>query len=159
MNPFLHDPVAVPRPAAPRPSIRLAPRWPLVGPRQPGRAGHAPAPRPLARAVGRCAVAGSLSFAAMPAQPLDVNAASAHELEALHGVGPRTAQVIIQERERAGPFESLQDLSDRVRGIGRKRLESLRAAGLTAGAGVPVLTPGSVATPEFAPALPARSGP
>src|SRR5690606_22525489 len=119
LHPFLHNPVAVPRPAAPRPSIRLAPRWPPVGPRQPGPAGHAPAPPPQARAAGRRARPGSLSFAAMPGQSLDVTAASAHELEALHGVGPRSAQVIIQVRERAGRFESLQDLSDRVRGIGR----------------------------------------
>jgi len=159
MNPFLHDTVAAPLPALPRSTFRPAPQWPLVGPRQPGRAGVAPARWPLVRTVGCMAVAGGLGLAAMPAQSLDVNAASAEQLEALHGVGPRTAQIIVQERERAGPFESLEDLSDRVRGIGRKRLGSLRSAGLTAGAGVPVLTPGSVATPQFAPSLPGLSAP
>jgi len=154
MNPFLNDPVAAPLPAPPRFVFRHAPRWPLVAPRQPGRAGTAPVRRPLAHSMGRFAMAGGLSLAALPAQSLDVNAATADQLEALHGVGPRTAQIIVQERERAGPFESLEDLSDRVRGIGPKRLGSLRAAGLTAGQGVPVLTPGSVAMPQFAPALP-----
>ena len=159
MNPFLHDTVAAPLAPLPRPVFRPAPQWPLVGPRRPGRAGAAHVRRPLARTVGCLAVAGGLSLAAAPARSLDVNAASAEQLEALHGVGPRTAQIIVQERERAGPFESLQDLSDRVRGIGPKRLGSLQAAGLTVGAGVPVLTSGSIATPQFAPALPALSAP
>jgi len=158
MNPFLHDPVATPL-SVPHPVARHPPHWPLVGPRQPGRAAAPPARRPLARAVGRLAVAGGLGLATLPAHALDVNAATAEQLESLRGVGPRTAQVILQERERAGPFESLEDLSDRVRGIGRKRLERLQAAGLRAGAGVPVLGPGSVATPQFAPALPALSAP
>lgn len=158
MNPFLHDPVATPLPA-PLPVVRHPPQWPLVGPRQPGRATPPGARRPLARAVGRLAMAGSLGLATMPAQALDANAASAEQLESLHGVGPRTAQTIVQERERAGPFDSLEDLSDRVRGIGRKRLDRLRAAGLTVGGGVPVLGPGSTATPHFAPALPSLSAP
>ncbi|MCD0505738.1 ComEA family DNA-binding protein, partial [Bordetella petrii] len=112
------------------------------------------------RAVDCLAMAGGLGLAAAPAQGLDVNAASAEQLETLHGVGPRTAQIIVQERERAGPFESLQDLSDRVRGIGRKRLDRLQAAGLVVGAGVPVLAPpGIVATPQFVPPLPSLSTP
>ncbi|HYG41371.1 MAG TPA: DUF655 domain-containing protein [Bordetella sp.] len=152
MNPFLHDPVAAPLPALPPIAFRHAQR-------PPGRARPARGRCPFARAVGRLAVAGGLSLAAMPAQALDVNAASVEQLQTLRGVGPRTAQVIVQERERAGPFESLQDLSDRVRGIGQKRLEGLQAAGLAVGAGVPVLTPDSVATPQFAPALPGLSAP
>jgi len=160
MNPFLHDPVAVPLPAVPRPSRRSPPRWPLVGARQPGRAGQPPARRAMVHTLGRFAVAGGLSLAAMPAQALDVNAASAEQLESLRGVGPSTARIIIQERERAGRFESLEDLSDRVRGIGRKRLRSLQAAGLVAGPGIPVLAPGgATATPHFAPALPSLSAP
>ncbi|MBV7482244.1 DUF655 domain-containing protein [Bordetella sp. BOR01] len=159
MNPFLHDPVAAPLPALPRTAYRHAPRWPLISPRQPGPASPARARRPFARAAGCLAVAGGLGLAAMPAQALDVNAASVEQLQTLRGVGPRTAQIIVQERERAGPYESLQDLSERVRGIGRKRLEGLQAAGLAVGAGVPVLTPGSVATPQFAPALPGLSAP
>lgn len=71
----------------------------------------------------------------MPAQAVDVNHASTSQLQGVRGVGPRMAQTIVDERERAGPFESLEDLSDRVRGIGRKRLQSLRAAGLRIGTG------------------------
>jgi len=66
----------------------------------------------------------------MSAQALDLNAATAEQLQDLRGVGPRTAQIIVQERNRAGRFESLEDLSDRVRGIGPKRIQALQAAGL-----------------------------
>ncbi|MVW72339.1 MULTISPECIES: ComEA family DNA-binding protein [unclassified Bordetella] len=98
-----------------------------------------------------------LCAAATLAHALDANTATAAQLETLNGVGPRTAQMIVQERERAGPYESLEDLSDRVRGIGRKRLARLRDAGLTAGGGMGaarVITPSSIASPHFAPALP-----
>jgi len=66
----------------------------------------------------------------LSAQALELNTATAEQLRDLRGVGPRTAQIIVQERNRAGPFESLEDLSDRVRGIGPKRLQTLQAAGL-----------------------------
>jgi competence protein ComEA len=66
----------------------------------------------------------------LSAQALELNTATAEQLRDLRGVGPRTAQIIVQERNRAGPFESLEDLSDRVRGIGPKRLQALQAAGL-----------------------------
>jgi competence protein ComEA len=66
----------------------------------------------------------------LSAQALDLNTATAEQLTDLRGLGPRTAQIIVQERNRAGPFESLEDLSDRVRGIGLKRLQALQAAGL-----------------------------
>ena len=39
----------------------------------------------------------------------------------------------MQERERAGAFESLDDLAERVRGIGPKKAKALQAAGLTVG--------------------------
>lgn len=73
-----------------------------------------------------------MGLAGTPAHALEVNLATASELQVLRGVGPKMAERVIQERERAGPFTSLDDLSERVRGIGAKRLASFRAAGLTA---------------------------
>ncbi len=57
--------------------------------------------------------------------PIDVNTASADALDALPGVGPATAQAILDERERRGGFASVEELLD-VRGIGEAKLEALR---------------------------------
>lgn len=63
---------------------------------------------------------------------VDVNTATVLELESVQGIGPKTAQVIIKERDRAGYYRSLKDLSERVKGIGPKKAARLAAAGLTA---------------------------
>ena len=59
------------------------------------------------------------------ATPLDVNLASAAELERLPGVGPALAARIVDVRQREGPFGSIDDLR-RVRGVGQATLERLR---------------------------------
>lgn len=94
---------------------------------------HDTVARPVLRAAGRLAVAGGLALGFAPAHALDVNTASAEQLTSVRGVGPSTAEIIIQERQRGGRFESIEDLSDRVRGIGPKRAQALQAAGLTVG--------------------------
>jgi competence protein ComEA len=60
-----------------------------------------------------------------PAQAINVNAATAEELEALPGIGPAIAQRIVEHRAEKGRFQSLQDL-DEVKGIGTKKLEQLQ---------------------------------
>jgi competence protein ComEA len=60
-----------------------------------------------------------------PAGPIDVNRASAVELETLPGVGPATATAIVTERERNGPFLTVDDL-ERVPGIGPAKLAAMR---------------------------------
>ncbi len=65
---------------------------------------------------------------------VDINQASEQELQTVKGIGPKTAQQILEERNRAGKYASMVDLSERVRGIGPKKLSSLKAAGLTVGA-------------------------
>lgn len=58
------------------------------------------------------------------AGPVDVNRATAEQLETLPGVGPATAAAIVTERERNGPFVSFDDL-ERVPGIGPAKLAGL----------------------------------
>lgn len=56
---------------------------------------------------------------------IDVNRASARELEALPGVGPALARRILELRRRKGRLAGPEDLLE-VRGIGPARLEALR---------------------------------
>jgi competence protein ComEA len=58
------------------------------------------------------------------AGPVNVNTATAEQLDALPGVGPATAAAIVKEREAHGPFRSVDDLG-RVRGIGPAKLAQL----------------------------------
>jgi competence protein ComEA len=63
--------------------------------------------------------------AAAGAALVNVNSATAEELESLPGVGPATAAAIIRDRDTNGPFTTVDDL-DRVQGIGPAKLEQLR---------------------------------
>ncbi len=55
---------------------------------------------------------------------INVNTATAAELELLPGIGPVMAQRIIDDRATNGPYRTPADL-DRVKGIGPKTLEKL----------------------------------
>ena len=57
--------------------------------------------------------------------PLNINSATAAELDALPGVGPAKAAAILQYREQHGPFTAVDDLA-RVRGFGVAAVARLR---------------------------------
>ena len=57
---------------------------------------------------------------------VDINQATVADLDRLPGVGPSTAQAIVDHRTRNGPFASVDDLLA-VRGIGPAKLAELRA--------------------------------
>jgi competence protein ComEA len=63
--------------------------------------------------------------AAPPAGPVHLNTATVEQLDELPGIGPVTAQKIIEYREQHGAFSSVDDL-DAIPGIGPARLEQLR---------------------------------
>ncbi|GAA4404869.1 hypothetical protein GCM10011450_02000 [Advenella faeciporci] len=69
-------------------------------------------------------------FLSGAANAVDINSASREQLVSIKGIGQTTAENIIRERQRGGPFLSRQDLSLRVKGIGRKRADKLFEAGL-----------------------------
>ena len=56
---------------------------------------------------------------------LNINTASAEELETLPNIGPRMAERIIDYREKHGDFPSVNALQN-VSGIGKKTVEKLR---------------------------------
>jgi len=67
-----------------------------------------------------------LSSAAIAAEPVDVNTATAEQLaEALNGVGEAKAEAIIEYREANGPFEDIDELIN-VRGIGMATVDKNR---------------------------------
>jgi competence protein ComEA len=66
-----------------------------------------------------------LSFPVLAAQ-VDINRADAKTLEReLVGIGPKTAQAIVDYRTKHGPFKSAEDLL-KVKGVGKKTLEKNR---------------------------------
>lgn len=68
-----------------------------------------------ARAAPETLVAGSINL----------NTATAEELDRLPGIGPHYALEIVRYRERHGPFRSVEELLE-VKGIGPKKLARIR---------------------------------
>lgn len=63
--------------------------------------------------------------AGVAAGPLDLNTATLDQLDALPGVGPATAQAILDYRAERGRFSQVQELME-VRGIGEAKLAAIR---------------------------------
>jgi competence protein ComEA len=71
------------------------------------------------------AATGAGSSAGAPSAPVQLSTATLEQLDSLPGVGPSTAQKILDYRTKHGAFSSVDEL-DAVPGIGPKRLEQLR---------------------------------
>jgi competence protein ComEA len=80
--------------------------------------------RPSKSTTATAAAAGA-SAPAAPEQPVNLNTATLEQLDTLDGVGPSTAQKILDYRDEHGGFRTVDEL-DQVSGIGEKRLASLR---------------------------------
>src|SRR6202049_2647734 len=60
-----------------------------------------------------------------PLKPININVATSEELQQVPGIGPVTADKILQVRKSYGAFKSVDDLLA-VKGLGKKRLEKMR---------------------------------
>jgi competence protein ComEA len=85
-------------------------------------------------------VAASAGKKKPPAKPVNINTATSEELQQVPGIGPATAQKILQMRKSYGAFKSVDDLLA-IRGLGEKRLEKMRK----------YLTVGKVSPPKASP--------
>ncbi|MEP6776693.1 MAG: ComEA family DNA-binding protein, partial [Chloroflexota bacterium] len=63
---------------------------------------------------------------APPASPININTATAEQLQTLPSIGPSTAARIIADREQNGPFRSIEDLT-RITGIKEGIMSKIRA--------------------------------
>jgi competence ComEA-like helix-hairpin-helix protein len=57
--------------------------------------------------------------------PININGADSEQLQQVPGIGPATADKILQMRKSYGAFKSVDDLLA-IRGIGKKRLDKMR---------------------------------
>lgn len=82
---------------------------------------------PRRSAAGGAIAAGAGAAGAATTGPVHLNTATLEQLDSLPGVGPVTAQKILDFRQKHGSFSSVDDL-DAIPGIGPARLAQLREA-------------------------------
>lgn len=63
--------------------------------------------------------------AATAASPVNLNTATAAQLETLPGIGPRAAERILEYRQKNGSFKKIEELMN-VKGIGEKSFLKLK---------------------------------
>jgi competence protein ComEA len=68
---------------------------------------------------------GASSAKAAPAAVVNINTASAADFELLPGIGAKTAERIIEYRQKNGPFKKIEELMN-VRGVGEKNFLRLK---------------------------------
>jgi len=76
---------------------------------------------------------GSRTAAKASAGVVNINTASATELDGLPGIGAKTAARIVEYRQKNGPFKRIEELMN-VRGVGEKNFLKLKAQIIVAAA-------------------------
>lgn len=72
-------------------------------------------------------------YAAVSFAAVDVNKATAAELDSIKGIGPAISAKILDEKKKGGSFKDWNDLVTRVSGVGEGNAAKFSAEGLTVG--------------------------
>lgn len=74
-----------------------------------------------------------MMYAAISFAAVDVNKATAAELDGIKGIGPAISAKILDEKKKGGNFKDWDDLVKRVGGVGEANAVKFSAEGLTVG--------------------------
>ena len=74
-----------------------------------------------------------MMYAAVSFAAVDVNKATAAELDSIKGIGPAISAKILDEKKKGGNFKDWNDLVTRVSGVGEGNAAKFSAEGLTVG--------------------------
>ena len=74
-----------------------------------------------------------MMYAALSFAAVDVNKATAAELDSIKGIGPAISAKILDEKKKGGNFKDWNDLVTRVSGVGEGNAAKFSAEGLTVG--------------------------
>ena len=95
-----------------------------------------------------------MMYAAVSFAAVDVNKATAAELDSIKGIGPGISAKILDEKKKGGNFKDWNDLVTRVNGVGEGNAAKFSAEGLTVGG---ASFKGVAATPSKATEKPAAA--
>jgi competence protein ComEA len=71
-------------------------------------------------------LASVVAFSTHPAfAAVDINTATAAQLESVNGIGPKKAEAIIEYRKKNGHFKSVDELEN-VKGLGKASIDKMR---------------------------------
>ena len=91
-----------------------------------GQRVYLPVPGEPTSILSAGASAASAASGASSASPLDLNAATVEQLDALPGVGPATAAAIVAYRDKHGGLRSVDELLE-IKGLGASKVDALRS--------------------------------
>jgi competence protein ComEA len=60
-----------------------------------------------------------VSATAVSTAPINLNSATAAQIAELPGIGPKTADLVVQYRQKNGPFKKIEEIMN-VKGVGEK---------------------------------------